>query len=90
MKAGTLEDWVGRGLGHWDCRSPEPFGAYISLYSRKGLGSGANLPDYTPLETPYQWLEAHFFLEPSTSAPASLPLLLPPSPPTLVTYLQES
>ena len=52
VKAGTLEKWVGRGLVHWDCRSPEPFGAYISLYSRKGLGSGANLPDYTPLGDP--------------------------------------
>lgn len=82
---------MGRGLRNWHCRSPEPFRVYISLYSQKGLGSGANLPVYTPGRHPVSGLKStlpralHF-------CPASLTLVLPPCPcpPPLVTYLQES
>ena len=81
MKGWTLEDGVGRDLGNWDCRSPEPFRDYMSLYSRKGLGSGANLPVYTPWRPLISILKLTFpralHFCPSLSPPALAPMPAP-------------
>lgn len=81
VKGWTLGEGVGRGLRTWHCRSPEPFSVYISLYSRKGLGSGANLPVYTPWGPPVSGLKPTFpralHFCPSVSHPSLAPTPTP-------------